>query len=186
MGKTDQVISLLRHLPYIRSSSDCTEGAPGCRFADWRNIAHRVALGQLPAEDVKITAGGGLPGSLSPHVVGLTDGGFHNPVFLLDTELGIIYWDDCHSDIKMNPSREPIISDEYDEADDIEIINWRLNSVAWAILDFFEILKDQFRQLNYVPISPRKVRYADGIEQMSTAQGKEGMPTVQAVYRAHG
>ncbi|EAQ89740.1 predicted protein [Chaetomium globosum CBS 148.51] len=190
LGKTDEVISLLRHLPYIRASSDWVyEGAPGCRFADWRDIAHSIALGELPAEDLRSTTEGGLPESISPHVVGLTDGGFRNLAFLLDTKLGIIYWDDCHSDIKNNPPREPIIGDEYEDDSDVEIMNWRLDeSVAWTIPDFFEILKGQFRQLNYVPISPRKVYHADVIEQLMSraGQGREGLPMVQAVYRAHG
>jgi hypothetical protein len=177
LGKTNEIISLLRHLPYIRrSSDDDTEGAAMCQFADWRSMAHSIVLGQLSVEDVRATTESSLPDSISSHVVSLTGGGLRNPEFLLDIKLGIVYWYECRSDIRRNPSREPIQGEAYDDAPDDEI-DWRLDSVAWAIPDFFELLKDQFRQLNYVPISPRKVFYASTME---------GMPMVQAVYRAHG
>jgi hypothetical protein len=176
LGKTDEVISLLRHLPYIRATGDDTEGAAMCIFADWRGIAQGMALGRLDVDSVKTTTEGGLPDSISAHVIGLTDGGFRNPAFLLDTKLGIIYWEDCHSGIKRNPTREPIIGDEWDDPPENEIMDWHGDSVAWAIPDFFEILKDQFRQLNYVPINPRTVCYASA---------REAIPLVQ-IYRAHG
>ncbi|KAK4233273.1 hypothetical protein C8A03DRAFT_39031 [Achaetomium macrosporum] len=88
LGKTDEVISLLRHPPYIHSSDDSAQGAGMCLFADWRS-----------------------------------------------------------------------------------------GSVAWAIPDFFELLKDLFRQLFYIPISPRKVYFA-------RTTGR--MRMVAAIYRAHG
>ncbi|KAK3298442.1 uncharacterized protein B0H64DRAFT_74994 [Chaetomium fimeti] len=177
LGKTDEVISLLRHLPYIHwSVDDETEGAAMCRFADWRSMAHSIALGKLSVDDVRATTNSSLPDSISPHVVSITSGGLRNQEFLLDTRLGIVYWYECHSDIRQNPSREPILGDAYDDAPEDEM-DWRVDSVAWAIADFFELLKDQFRQLNSVPISPRKVYYASTME---------GMPMIQAIYQAHG
>ncbi|KAK4044653.1 hypothetical protein C8A01DRAFT_31149 [Parachaetomium inaequale] len=178
LGKTDEVISLLRHLLYIQSSDDSALGAAVCLFADWRDVARSASLGQLSVGDVGVTTEHELPKPMYPHVVGLTHGGYYNPAFLLDTKLGIVYWHECHSDIKRNPSREPIGGEEYDGYDDIswDEADWRSDSVAWSISDFFELLKDLFRRLFYVPISPRKVCFASAMK---------GMPMLAAIYRAH-
>lgn len=65
------------------------------------------------------------------------------------------------------------------EVDDIpeDEADWRSESVAWAIPDFFELLKDMFRQLFYIPISPRKVCYASSLE---------GRLMLADIYRTHG
>lgn len=41
--KTNEVVSLLRCLPYIRDGGPIAiDGAPGCKFADWQALAHDV------------------------------------------------------------------------------------------------------------------------------------------------
>jgi hypothetical protein len=179
LGKTDEVISLLRHLPYIHSSDDSAQGAAMCLFADWRRIAHFASLGKLSV-GVGVTTELDLPKPMYPHVVGLTHGGYYNPAFLLDTKLGIVYWHECHSDILRDPSREPMGGEEYDDFDNISAgeADWRGDSVAWSIPDFFELLKDLFRRLFYVPISPRRVWFGSAI--------MKAMPELPAIYRAHG
>ncbi|KAL2145272.1 hypothetical protein VTI28DRAFT_7640 [Corynascus sepedonium] len=119
-----------------------------------------------------------LPESMSPHVVGLTRGSYLNLCFLLDTKLGVVFWEECHSDVKRNPSREPIFGKEYDNGPTEEETDFRCDSVAWAIPDFLEFLKDLFQQLFYVPVSPRVVSYASAL--------KEVMPILEAIYREHG
>lgn len=106
LGKTNEAILLLRHLPYISSRDDSAQGAAHCLFIDWRRIARSHVLGELSAEDVLVITEGwsGLPESMSPHVVGLTRGSYLNPCFLLDTKLGVVFWEECHSDVKRNPS----------------------------------------------------------------------------------
>jgi hypothetical protein len=88
-----------------------------------------------------------------------------------------VYWTECHSDIKKNPPREPIAGEYYSDDIPKDEADWRGDSVAWAIPDFFELLKDQFRQLVYIPISQRRVCYA------TTLEGKVNLADV---YRAHG
>ncbi|KAE9580849.1 hypothetical protein CGMCC3_g3067 [Colletotrichum fructicola] len=34
---------------------------------------------------------------------------------------------------------------------------WRSESLAWDVKDFFEMLKDEFRELNLIPLSPRSM-----------------------------
>ncbi|KAK4125680.1 hypothetical protein N657DRAFT_642419 [Parathielavia appendiculata] len=180
LGKTDEVISLLRHLPYVESNNECeAQGAAMCRFADWRDVARQVSIGELPAGDVGFTIERELPQHIYSHVVAVTDGDYYNPAFLLDTKLGIVYWYECHSDIQESPPREPVMGQEYDGFDDIpgDEADWRSGSVAWAIPDFFELFKDLFRQLFYIPVSPRKVCYARPLE---------GRLVLADIYRAYG
>ncbi|KAK3307681.1 uncharacterized protein B0T15DRAFT_433419 [Chaetomium strumarium] len=178
LGKTDEVISLLRHLPYIHSSDDSAQGAGKALFADWRRIARLVSCGELSAGDIGVTTEEELPKCIYPHVFSLTEGGYYNPKFLLDTKLGVVYWYECHNDVLQNPSREPIEGEEYEGYDGIcmDEIDWRAGSMAWAIPDFFELLKDLFKQLFYIPISPRKVYFAT----------TQRVAMVADIYRAHG
>ncbi|KAK4248270.1 hypothetical protein C7999DRAFT_40552 [Corynascus novoguineensis] len=142
LGKTNEAILLLRHLPYISSRDDSAQE------------------------------------SMSPHVVCLTRGSYLNPCFLLDTKLGVVFWEECDSDVKRNPSREPIFGEEYDNGPTEEETDFRCDSVAWAVPDFEELLKDLFRQLFYVPVSPRVVYHASAL--------KEVVPMLEAIYREHG
>ena len=118
----------------------------------------------------------------SAHVVGLTNGGRDNPVFVLDTELGVIHWAECPDEVRYNPSREDVQDDPYDYAPENEA-EWRADAPAWAIKDFFELLKDQFRELQFIPISSRRVI------DVYTRFGldSDGMISMlQNIYREHG
>ncbi|KAL7629536.1 hypothetical protein AAE478_001057 [Parahypoxylon ruwenzoriense] len=186
LGKTDKVGALLRHLPYIRAPSDDRDkahGAPWCYFADWQSHCRSVSLGRTNGEDMRLVSqSASLYEKVPPHVIGLTSGGRDNPVFLLDTELGIVHWHECPGEIRYNPSREPVEDDPYDYAPDNEA-DWRADAPAWAVPDFFEVLKDQFRALHFIPISSRSVLDVYAILGRST----NGMiPMLQDIYRQHG
>jgi hypothetical protein len=118
---------------------------------------------------------------IPPHVVGLTTGRRDNPVFLLDTELRIVHWPECPGEIRYNPSREPVGDDPYDYAPENEA-KWRADAPAWAIADFFEVLKNEFRELHSVPISSRLV-----LDVYATLSfGTDGMiTTLQDIYQEH-
>ncbi|KAK3303606.1 uncharacterized protein B0T15DRAFT_560730 [Chaetomium strumarium] len=75
-----------------------------------------------------------LPRYKYPYIFSLTEGGYYNLAFLLDTKLGIV------------------------------------------IPDFFELLRDLFRQLFYVPISLRRVYFA----------ATERLGLLADIYRAYG
>lgn len=182
LGKTTEVMALLRHLPYIRQPSDDrdkAQGAPWCYFADWQSDSRALTLGRTSGEELKITSeGAAFSDDIPPQVVGLTSGGRDNPLFLLDTELGIVYWDECPGEIRYSSSWEPVEDDPYDYAPENKA-EWRADAPAWAITDFFDMLKDQFRELRFVPISSRSVK-----DVYSSADGM--IPMLQHIYREHG
>ncbi|KAL2135018.1 hypothetical protein VTI74DRAFT_10055 [Chaetomium olivicolor] len=175
LGKTNEVVELLRHLPYIPFNK--AHGAAGCWFADWRYYMSHHNTGRECFDGVRSTTENGIRREeMSPHVIGLTDGGRYTPAFLLDTERGVVYWVgfyECDDEIKNNPNWERIQDDAYDYAPRNEA-DWRAEGIAWAIPDFFENLKDQFRHLVFAPICSCTVYWADQVE------------GVQDIYREHG
>lgn len=76
LGKTDEVIELLRHLPYIPQDNDyhMLQGAPYCRFHDWRSNS---GLG----EDIKVRTED-CAENVPAHVIGLTSGDGNDVTFL--------------------------------------------------------------------------------------------------------
>ncbi|KAL5349764.1 hypothetical protein ACLOAV_004796 [Pseudogymnoascus australis] len=183
-GKSDEVISLLRSLPYIRHYSpgrEGLEGAPYTKFADYQQICQHPS----GAADLKIvTEGEDAYTDVPDHVIGLTCGGRNNPVFLLDTELGIVYWVECYSEIIMNPKWKAlmVLEDPCDYAPENKA-DWRYSGPAWAVGDFFEILKDHFRMLHFVPQNGSWVT-DDFLPEGKRRKGMTRM--VQDVYREHG
>ena len=184
MGKTDEVISLLRHLPYIRGGvANPAQGAPWSEFADWQSDCRYISLGRENANDLKsLSEGVAFSDDVPATVIGLTNGGLDRPIFLLDTEHGIVHWPECPFEIRAYPTREKVKDDPEDYAPENEV-EWRADSPAWAIADFFEMLKDQFRDLHYVPISELSV-----IDEYSILRpGSDGMlAMLQDIYRKHG
>ena len=191
LGKSDEVLALLAALPYIRSPgnwNDDAEGYPGFLFADWQALI--ASLGRTTDESrskasntLRITTEGvGFTHLAPPHVVGLMDGSRETPVMILDTELGIVHWENCPSEIEMNPPREWV---DYKPDDDVpeEEENWRYSAAAWAIEDFFEVLKEQFRKLRWIPISSQSV-WNSSWSELPEDQGM--VPMLQDIYRQHG
>lgn len=88
----------------------------------------------------------------------------------------------------MSPSQEPISDDFYDYADeedeaDWREAEWRADAPAWTVPAFFELLKDQFGQLNFIPLGRRTV-----IDVFTTSHPYKPdlIPMVQDIYRQHG
>jgi hypothetical protein len=124
------------------------------------------------------------------HVIGMTFGGRENPVFLLDTQLGIEHWpeSDGGGEHRHLPAEgdaswiEPVLDNADDYAPENEV-EWRWEASAWAIADFFELLKMQFRKLSYIPISSREVIDIAAHYDVS----EDGMiPLLQGIFREHG
>ena len=105
LGKSDEVLSLLAHLPYIddRKYHDA-EAGPDYHFADWSALISRLTddrpgCFKTAGEDLRaITEGPEFAAFASPHAFGLTCGGREEPVIIIDTQFGVVHWEDysCH------------------------------------------------------------------------------------------
>ncbi|KAK4044654.1 hypothetical protein C8A01DRAFT_31150 [Parachaetomium inaequale] len=190
LGKTDEVIMLLCHLPYLRTTLDSGSksvqaGPYACRFYSWidffRSLDRPGVDVEYELEEPKIMAEDSNIGPVPAHVVGLIS--TKEDLFMLDTELGVVYWLSCPGRIRWGPTltRERILDDAYDYAAEEEA-DWRAEPV-WAVADFFELLKDQFRRLWAIPMSPSVVYDFD---MRLRDQVKDALPLVQAIYREHG
>ncbi|KAK4118799.1 hypothetical protein N657DRAFT_650884 [Parathielavia appendiculata] len=161
-GKTDKVNMLLRQIPYLRHDtygvkSEAEVGSRDVRFWNWmevfRNLDRRPWLDDKEElEECKIMTEPldehGEPGLAPPHAVGLicTPSARDESRWILDTELGVIYWLACPDSIRYEPTREPILYDAFDYYAPEGEAEWR-SEPAWAVVNFFELLKDQFRLL---------------------------------------
>ena len=67
-----------------------------------------------------------------------------------------MYWPDCWGEITSSPSHKQVQDDPYEWALEKEA-DWHAVSAAWAIADFFEVLKDQFQELCFLPTNPWQV-----------------------------
>jgi hypothetical protein len=192
LGKTDEVIMLLRHIPYLRTDidngkSEAEAGPSGVRFYSWiehiRNVTRPGGNGLETLEDAKIMT---EPidymeaGLIPPNIVGLIT--TKQDLWLLDTQLGVVYWHTCPIWLSTRSWRQRIEDDPLEYAPEDQA-DWR-NEPAWAITDFFEVLKDQFRQLRSIPLSPTVVLDPEGVSQDPEVQG--ALSLAQAVYREHG
>ncbi|KAI0441498.1 hypothetical protein F4803DRAFT_416186 [Xylaria telfairii] len=183
LGKTPEVIALLARLPYVRTDGENIEIAPECCFANWQGNFQALSEGTTDADGIKLlTEGPDLFEETPSPVFGLT-GCAYGPLFVLDTELGIIHWSECSGEIKDDLSIESV--DVVDELFDgrYQENDWRHHEASWAITDFFEVLKEQFRQLNYIPINPYAVTNAS----IRYGPDKAGLiPMLREIYRNHG
>lgn len=189
LSKSDAVIDLLRHMPYLRRPSDQLDDAcagPQTEWVDWISTADRIIQGKENAENARFLSEGIDDSEIVPaHVVGLAASnwdGDYGSCILLDTELGICIWTKSPRELTDGAVREKIRDDPFDYAPEEEA-EWRSAALAWPVADFFEVLKGHFSQLNFIPISPWQVYSV----YMNYGQGTEGMiPALQAVYRQHG
>ncbi|EFQ33956.1 hypothetical protein CGRA01v4_12437 [Colletotrichum graminicola] len=187
LDKSDEVISLLRHLPYLRRRYDENDpqGAAYCCFANWQTDCYFVEHGQATNEEFKlVTEGADIYEDVPPHVISLTSGGLNCPSFLLDTELGIVYWRDCPGEIRTKATHEQVWDDPYEWAPENEA-EWRGDAAHWAVKDSFETLKDQFITLSFIPTDSETVRdiYTVAVRNLPCDGWIE---RVQAIYRNHG
>lgn len=190
LSKTGQVLSLLRHLPYIRSRLDGIEpqACPNCSFADYQSIAQRLepenpASIRITTEDAQNEFGFQ---KVPPHVIGLTCATREtSPIFLLDTQLGAIFWIGGYTRVKDTACREPIIDyDPYEDGTPENEVAWRGDATAWAVEDFFEVLKGSFRKFMFVP-NPSGEVFEDGVD-VFHGDRPDMVPTLQTIFREHG
>jgi hypothetical protein len=197
LNKSDTVVSLLRHLPYIQQPNPggdlITVGAPLCWFADWAQIC---APGWLDTpqdvEDVQVMSQNlnilvidpeEQPKLIPPHVIGLTFGARNNSTILLDTELAVIYWVDCPGRIERGEDHpawhhETRVHDDVFEYAPEEEVEWR-SCPAWPVAGFFAMLKQEFIELRFIPTSSTEV--VDVVRLSPACHG-----VLQDIYHQHG
>ncbi len=102
---------------------------------------------------------------------------------VLDTELGIIHWEGCPDRLNWGYACRAQV--EWDRDDEVspEENDWRHGTPAWEIADFFEILKNEFVKLDWIPVSHYEVR--DNADR-GYANEEGMMDALQAIYRQHG
>lgn len=180
LGKSDEVLSLLSHLPYIREDTNdgkIPQVTPGGCWIDWRMSGIWVREGGSDIDELRtITEGPAIMEHVPESVIGLTMSEDH--VFLLDTELGVVYWLECPGRLRDRPGC--IEDDPYDYCDDNDDAEWRADGAAWSVADFFKVLKAEYRSLRWVPWNEYEV-----FDSESTII-KNPVPALQDVYRRHG
>ncbi|KAK7954800.1 hypothetical protein PG988_015494 [Apiospora saccharicola] len=176
MGKTNEVYELLRHLPYLRNKHPEAENgtnpcvAPLCHFISWAELAPKVTPGSVwfrPNEDW----GHSLRQASEPYE-------------FVEEGRGIVHWYECPGQIEYNPDYPlavTAIDEPYEWAPENEQ-EWRENNPAWAVADLFAILRQQFEDLNFVPLGPRNVAEVFTIGD----DNREVITAVQNIYRQHG
>jgi hypothetical protein len=183
-NKTDEVFALLRHLPYLNTA---TESIPEGQFANYASFGNTTSIAEitesfadadLDDDEIEVPA----------HIVGLTNSlGQFRPLILLDTELGVIYWPNCHGRIKYT-GPERFGPDGYGLAD-LDLIPedqalWRSIGACWAVEDFFEMLKFHWRALYFLPIGDDDCLMAwnrDGSD--GGSYGPEGFGQIEGLQR---
>lgn len=205
-GKSQEVVALLAHLPYIQSQGDWNDDPdafPGRHFADWQY--HSDYLNKRVATDDSDDSGSPAPlEELEhlrriaecdlydlglPHIVGIALNSDEDAtVIVLDTERGVILWDEstCPRGVCEEYGEQCVGFDDPGSDDEMEEEEetFRQSSWTWAIPDFFGILKKQFLTLRWVPSSQFAVRSDEWSEGLP---GEKNMTaTCQRIFRSHG
>ncbi|KAF3040115.1 hypothetical protein E8E12_007859 [Didymella heteroderae] len=149
LGKTDVVVDLLRHLPYVKSSGD--DGprvAPYVRSAEWPDLANSLTREAEPWGILVCTDGWDSSdsntcdihgGPVPPYCVGLTFARKYDTVLLLDTEWSCVWWIDCPDEIES--SRHWRITQE--ERDDANVPIIVEDDGAYSKADALQLSDDE-------------------------------------------
>ncbi|KAK4157146.1 hypothetical protein C8A00DRAFT_30003 [Chaetomidium leptoderma] len=194
LGKSDEVLALLAHLPYIHLPLDRPpEVAPGCDVANWSDLVTRLAIPVAPGnsrtrgEELRFFTEGTFSKISPPHVVGLIMSCDPCEAMVLDTELGIIHWEECPGRIDFGATCRTSLDWNLDDEASQEEADWGHSATAWTIPDFFEVLKEQFILLHWIPISHFEVRDVPQYGDYASDDHEKGMmPMLQDIYRQHG
>ncbi|SMR61171.1 unnamed protein product [Zymoseptoria tritici ST99CH_3D1] len=210
-GKTDEVVERAARPPALHTTSspptsgwcvgkhECLDTAADKRttagamveLKDWASIAERLPLSDEDAEII-LTESQGSYRQIPSHVVGLT----HNrdAEMFLDTHLGLIYFPggSCtpgptriaqNADVQFPPIAD--YAADYAEEGDVE---WRDAGTglrcAWAIPDFFEMLKFCFRELNYIPLN--RIQVVEAFDRGPDDEEEQEMDAIRTIFLEHG
>jgi hypothetical protein len=187
LHKSDRVISLLRQIPYLRKSDDTDDeweqphGVPHDNFCNWKDeVEGDRGKDPVQTRSLKIMTESAHVEGTTEHMFGLMIGARNTNHAIIDTQYGAVYWPDCDDEIKDEARHEEVYG-EPEELSSEEESNLRCEP-AWTIHDFFAMLKEQFLNLNWLPINSRQVieSYGDWVED------EEMQPILKGIYRGHG
>ena len=196
LGKTDEVMSLMAHLPYIRFAGNYSSDAhavPECSFEDWRRVIRQISAAPGP-EDMRERArdirNRGESPEFSPfapaHFFGLAHSLYADGiVIVLDTKLGLIHWDgySCPDILEENGRGSTKVDVDWERiAASEEDSNWLGSAPAWTIPEFFANLKYLLTNLDWIAISPQTLVPAR--ENHNDQAGRTAM--LKEIYRQHG
>lgn len=202
LRKTNAVLALMRHLPYleVKPYSNLPQVLPGCCAVDWT----AMPVDTNPEGALLMSQGDDdlFGGRIPSRYLGLIWMHLPKDILLLDTKYGIVHWQACPEEILASASPEPSFGDDDEEYEDgseadsdadsnadsdaasDEELDW---GPCWPVRDFFEMLKNQFRDLNFVPKNNHQ------IIDIWTTTHMDGHPTplgitelLQTIYMKHG
>lgn len=185
LGKNDEVFELIRHLPYIPEESLLAPYAP---VSNWPFLLGLRPSNQRPfdesdVEGTRIITEGLDWEDIPSSAIGITRGDVR---FILDTQFGVVHWLETPRELQKSAVREPIIGD-FDDCTPENEHEWRY-STAWAIPDFFEVLKNQYRDLKYIPL--HALRIEEFPKEFEEGDGPLGggpfFRVVRQLYRDYG
>lgn len=193
LGKNDEVFELMRHLPYLPDESQLVARATA---ANWSSIlADHVPMGSAPIPfkrwGVRITTEGLDWEDVPSSAFGLAHGGRNNEVFIFDTQFGTVTWIEA-PDFDDNPLRKTISrasggSEDFEDCTPENEHGWRRHK-AWSIVDFFEVLKNELRTLESVPVYPHQIEpWSDEFENRENLDEFDALTrSVRHAYQEHG
>lgn len=198
LGKSDEVVALLAHLPYIRSRQQEADRDPDIfpdgHFIDWQGVfalcARKPGSAEGRMERFLVNGEGDLSPLKFRHVIPIARAStLPSPVIILDTKLGIIAWDEstCPREIQNGYWEHCVTYDDPDSDIEEDSPEWQYSEFlefnrSWTIPGFFEVLKDQFTKLVWVPSSHYCVR-----DDNETLWDEEGMiAMLRSIFREHG
>jgi hypothetical protein len=111
-GKTEEVIRLLQHLPYIvnKPFSAAPHALPGCWAFDWATTGTQLTTGKAhPGNMLSMSEGmeDQFGGRVPNYCIGLMYGRRDQDIVLLDTRDGLIYWMVCPEKVLESSSPKP-------------------------------------------------------------------------------
>lgn len=184
LGKTDEVVDLLRHLPYPRDMDPdmIPEVMPALSFVSFQLLELED---MESASEFRRATEGMISGHVPAHVVGLALRPRLDHGVLLDTKLGVVFWHEAATEFRwFSPFPVALGLDDLDGDSMSEGERaWRECDTVWSIPDFFATLKHNLRELHFVPMSRQRV--VDGWYGPEHG-AQEAIDMVKGIYRAHG
>lgn len=190
LGKNDEVYELMRHLPYLPDSSFLVARAAA---ANWSSLFEEREFDQQGVKDTRIITEGLDWTDIPSSAFGLACGGRDTFMIILDTRFGTVHWLES-PDLDFNSTRPPVVgpsgdTEPFRDCSPPNERGWR-SQTAWAIADFFEVLKNEFRTLRSVPIDGSRVEYWFGDEEHEDLEELDEedvlIRSVRDAYRKHG